>query len=217
MPMISPERLDGMQKAFLRLLEPFGATPSEIYAVFDELVTRYSEPARHYHTLEHLAEMFRVAGRLSPDVRNFTDVQLAIWFHDAIYDPTRSDNEAMSAELAETQLDLLRVPDAQRDRVTDLILATQHETEPTTPDAQVLLDADLAILGAAGARYDRYAHDIRREYAHVPEEDYRRGRTAVLRKFLARKTIYHTSRMLAAGEATARANIEREIAMSETR
>ncbi|HVL11359.1 MAG TPA: hypothetical protein VM529_02255, partial [Gemmata sp.] len=94
--MISPERLDAMQGQWVRLLAPFGVAPAAAYPPFDALVAAYSAPGRHHHTLEHLAEMFRVAGRLAPQTDDPAAVQLAIWFHDAVYDPRAKDNEARS-------------------------------------------------------------------------------------------------------------------------
>src|SRR5262245_19242521 len=98
--MVSPERLESMQKEWVRLLAPLGASAAAAYAPFDALVAAYSEPARHYHNLEHLGEMFRVASRLATHADDATAVQLAIWFHDAIYDPRGKDNEARSAAFA---------------------------------------------------------------------------------------------------------------------
>ncbi|MGL6076827.1 MAG: HD domain-containing protein [Fimbriiglobus sp.] len=212
--MISPEKQDALQKSFLRLLEPFGATPTAIYAIFDDLCTRHEEPHRHYHTLEHLAEMFRVAGRLAADADDFIAVQLAIWFHDAIYDPTRTDNEAESADLAFIKLAPLGIHLKTLDHVANLILVTDHKTQtPLNRDSQVLLDADLAILGAAPVRYDRYAADIRKEYAHVAQADYKAGRAKVLQSFLSRPQLYLSARMQAEGETLARENLQRELSL----
>ena len=212
--MISPERLAAMQNDWVRLLERFGVAASDAYPVFDALVAAYSEPARHYHNLEHLAEMFRVAGRLSAHMDDPAAVQLAIWFHDAIYDPRAKDNEARSADWAGELLGGLGVPPATVNRVKELVLATAHLASAEPPverDTVVLLDADLAILGASEERYRRYAADIRREYAFVPDEEYRRGRAAVLRLFLSRPRIFHTPLLFEEGEVRARANLAAEL------
>jgi predicted metal-dependent HD superfamily phosphohydrolase len=213
--MISPERLEAMQAAWVRLLAGFGVSPAEAYPPFDALVAAHSEPHRHYHNLEHLAEMFRVAGRLAAVTEDSVAVQLAIWFHDAVYDPKAKDNEARSAELAAEVLTPLGVPIATVDKVKWLIRATAHllAPEPTTdPDTVVLLDADLAILAASEERYRRYAADIRKEYAFVSDAEYRAGRAAVLKLFLARPRLFQTAVMLEEGEARARANLAAELA-----
>jgi predicted metal-dependent HD superfamily phosphohydrolase len=208
--MVSPERLDGLQRQWVGLLDSFGVPPADAYPVFDRLVDAYSEPHRHYHTLEHVGEVLRVAGRLgaSPAVR------LAAWFHDAVYNPRAADNEGRSAELLREWLGPLGLPAALLDRAAELVRATDHRADTTPPDGETLalLDADLAILGAAEARYRRYAADVRREYAHVPDADYRRGRAAVLSRFLARQTIFLHPLMRAEGEAAARRNMRSELA-----
>jgi predicted metal-dependent HD superfamily phosphohydrolase len=217
--MLSPERIDARMRGWYSLLAPLGIPPAEIYQVFDELVVAYSQPHRHYHTLEHIDDMLRVIGKLASLADEPFAVQLACWFHDAVYDPHADDNEARSAEWAERVLAGWGLAPLAT-RVAQLVLATRHGdctvgiSEPSR-DAAVLLDADLAILAAPQARYDRYAAGIRREYAWVPEEQYRLSRAGVLREFLARPRIYHTTRLFEEGEALARLNIERELAKLE--
>ncbi len=209
--MISPERLDAMQQGWVRLVANFFVPPAEAYPVFDRLVQAYSEPQRHYHNLEHLAEMFRVLGRLP--VQDFPAVALAVWFHDVIYDTRSKENEARSAAVATDWLGSLGVPAATTAKVEELVRATAHFSgePPEDQDTRLLLDADLAILGAAEPRYDRYAADIRREYEWVPDAEYRHGRIAVLQNFLSRPRLYFSDRLNAEGDAPARGNLQREI------
>jgi predicted metal-dependent HD superfamily phosphohydrolase len=209
---ISPEQLDRMQRQWADLLGNYGVTPADAYPVFDRLVAAYSEPHRHYHTLEHLAEMFRVVGRLG-----LTDprvVQLAVWFHDAVYDPRAKDNEEQSAELVGEWLGPLGVPEWLLTKAAGMVRATAHGSidPPPDPDTAALLDADLAILGASQERYSRYAADIRKEYAFVHEDQFRVGRAAVLRGFLARPRIYLHDLFHPEGEAAARRNLRAELA-----
>jgi predicted metal-dependent HD superfamily phosphohydrolase len=141
-------------------------------------------------------------------------VQLAVWFHDAVYDPRAKDNETRSAALAAECLGSLAVPSDVIGKVAELVEATAHLSDDRAPadaDTAVLLDADLAILGASEARYQRYAADVRREYAFVPDDDYRKGRADVLRRFLARERIYYTTPMHAEGEEAARRNLRAEL------
>jgi predicted metal-dependent HD superfamily phosphohydrolase len=212
--MISPERLNSMQREWAQLLGSYGVAPADAYPPFDRLVAAYTESHRHYHTLEHLAEMFRVVGRLAGLCRDARAVRLAVWFHDAVYDSRAKDNEERSAALVADQLGPLGLPDGVHVRVADLVRRTAHlsgEGVASDPDVEVLLDADLAILGASEDRYRRYAEDVRREYAFVPEPDYRADRAAVLRHFLALPHIYRTKPLSEAGEAAARRNLAAEL------
>ncbi len=208
--MVSPERLDGLQRSWVHLLASFGVTPAAAYPPFDRLVEAYSEPHRHYHTLEHVGEVLRVVGRLKGDAA----VQLAVWFHDAVYDPRAKDNEARSGELAVWELSAVGLPGEVALRVAELVQSTAHfdPTDGSGPDFDTLHDADLAILGASEVRYARYAADIRKEYDWVPEADYRAGRRMVLETFLARPRIYRTDVMFTEGEEAARRNLAGEIA-----
>ena len=209
--MVTPERLDGLQRGFARLLENYGVAAVDAYPLFDRLVSAHEEPHRHYHTLEHVGEVLRVAGRLASSSPG--TVALAAWFHDAVYDPTRHDNEERSAELAARELTTLGLDSAVVDAVARLVRATAHLGDgeaPADADGRALLDADLAILGASPARYERYARDIRREYAHVGDGDYARGRVAVLERFLARPWLYFDARMVLEGDGPARANLAAE-------
>jgi predicted metal-dependent HD superfamily phosphohydrolase len=211
--MVSPERLAAMQGAWARALEKYRVAPADAYPAFDALVAAYTAPERHYHNLEHLAEMFRVADRLSAQLEEPAALHLAIWFHDAVYDSRAKDNERRSGELAVDLLGPIGVPASAIDRIVQMVWATQHagDGQAAARDARVLLDADLAILGASEERYARYARDIRREYAWVPDADYRAARAGVLEHFLARPRIYLTDVMYAEGEERARANLRAEL------
>lgn len=133
-----------------------------------------------------------------------------MWFHDAVYDPTRTDNEERSALLAQTQLKGLELKASLRERVGELIRATQTH-QPTDATAAWLLDADLAILGSEPQVYFAYARAIRLEYAWMPEERYREGRVRILTGFLERPQIYHTAPFRQRFEASARQNLTEEV------
>jgi predicted metal-dependent HD superfamily phosphohydrolase len=213
--MISPERLDVLRRQWVWLLEAYSVTPADAYPTIDRLVAAYSEPHRHYHTLEHIAEMLRVVGRLAGYCVDPRAVQLAVWFHDVVYDPRATDNEEQSANRVTDWLGARGLSTVVLASVADLVRATDHHTEANTApdtDVQVLLDADLAILAASEARYRRYASDIRKEYAFVPEAQYRTARVSVLEKFLARPKLFHHPLMIAEGERVARHNLQAEIA-----
>ncbi|MGL4552499.1 MAG: HD domain-containing protein [Gemmataceae bacterium] len=172
-------------------------------AAFDDLLARHAEPHRHYHTLTHVLAVLEALPGAG------TTLAVAAWYHDAVYDPRAADNEERSAGLMRRSLMMLP-PDVLDEAARLIRLTKTHQAADDDADGMALLDADLAILGADVADYDAYAAAIRREYAWVPEADYREGRTAVLRRFLGRGRIYHTARM-SGREGAARANLEREI------
>ncbi len=176
------------------------------------LLAAHQEPQRHYHDLTHLAECFALVdamGDLTTDERAATE--LTIWFHDAVYDPTASDNEERSAKLAGEFLHEAGL-DPMRALVVRAIESTAgHDAGVSNPVLCAVHDADLAVLGASQARYDRYAADIRKEYAHVPDTDFAAGRSAVLRSFLEAAPLYLRPDTVAQRDAQARRNLDREL------
>jgi predicted metal-dependent HD superfamily phosphohydrolase len=196
------------------ILASLPVDPSGVDQLFQELLARYREEYRFYHNLDHLRQVVGTAVILQRFAHDFTAVQLAAWFHDAVYDPRANDNEERSATYAVASLQAINLPENSVATVQRLILATKsHQAAPGDGDAHVLLDADLAILGSAPERYDAYSRAIRQEYAWVPAEQYRYGRRQVLASFLQRDHIYHTPPMTAAYEQPARRNIERELTL----
>lgn len=194
-----------------------GAALDGAAETFTDLLKRYSEPGRFYHDTRHLYEVLKVVDELSAWASDLRAVRLAAWFHDAVYDSRAADNEERSAALAEEALAPLGLPEATIAEVVRLVRLTKtHEATDGDGNAAVLLDADLAILGASPERYDVYARGIRQEYAWVAEEAYRKGRAAVLQRFLDRPRIFRTEPMFAEREAMARANVRREIAGLES-
>jgi predicted metal-dependent HD superfamily phosphohydrolase len=207
---ITAERIEQLQAAWIRLLGSYDVSPAAAYPIFDRLMAAYSESHRHYHNLEHISEMLRVVSRLADLTTGVGVVQLAVWFHDVVYNSRAKDNEERSAARAVAELNFL--PSDMLEHIRAMILATRHTTEaPIDADTAVLLDADLAMLGAEERRYDRYASAIRQEYAWVEEAPYREGRSKVLDSFLLRPRIFCTQRMFEVGESAARANLRREL------
>ncbi|HEY8505593.1 MAG TPA: hypothetical protein VIL46_13495 [Gemmataceae bacterium] len=210
---LPPDLPETLRRAWLALLGSFGAPAPAAARLFDELAGAYAGPGRHYHNLEHLAEVLAVIDELAGSCADPAAVRLAAWFHDAVYDPRRPDNEQRSAEYAVSSLRPLGVPEVSLARVAAMIRATAHTgSDPADADTAVLLDADLAILGAPAERYRRYADAVRQEYAWVPDAQYRAARARVLESFLQRPRIYRTDRLHAEREEAARRNIAAEIA-----
>lgn len=176
------------------------------------LMARYTESHRRYHTLDHLAAVLSTVDDLAACAESPDVVRLAAWYHDAVYDPRRSDNEERSAELAAAELRQAGVPPATVTRVADLIRCTAgHDAPPGDHDAEVLCDADLRVLASPLPEYDRYVAAVRAEYAHVADADWRAGRSAILRGLLALPQLFRTP-PAQAWEPAARDNLTRELA-----
>lgn len=186
-----------------------GANPDP--GLLDRLIAHYAEPHRHYHTLEHLDACLRQLATARTLASHPAEVELALWFHDAVYQVPASDNERQSADWARDALVRAGVDGAGAQRVHALVLVTCHAVAPDTPDEQLLLDVDLSILGMPPALFDRYERQVRAEYAQVPEAAWRSRRKTLLQQFLARPRIYHTGQFRDRLEAQARANLQRSI------
>ncbi|MFL6288009.1 MAG: metal-dependent phosphohydrolase [Actinomycetes bacterium] len=181
------------------------------------LGAKYTQPHRAYHNLLHVEDVLLKIEELAPPPEHELALALAAWFHDAVYQPDRDDNEERSAYAAFDAIEQAGGSPALMAEVVRLIrLTASHEPDPDDVAGAVLCDADLAILGASREKYVEYAQAIRQEYVHVPMADYHTGRTRVLRTFLAREQIYSTPYGREHWEVSARANIEAEIACFAT-
>ncbi|RLP91836.1 metal-dependent phosphohydrolase [Micromonospora sp. BL4] len=181
----------------------------------EQLLARWREPHRHYHTVAHLTAVLDVVDRHAALADRADLVRLAAWCHDAVYDPRAAGdaNERDSATLAASVLAGLGVPAPALAEVRRLVLLTAgHAVAPGDRDGALLCDADLAVLGAAPAAYDRYAAAVRQEYAHVPEPAFRAGRAAVLTGLLALPALFRLPPLASRWEQPARANLRRELA-----
>jgi len=195
------------------LLDTYSNDERKASEIADLLIAKYTEKHRIYHNLTHISALSGYfAGCLLADEES---VRLAVWFHDAIYDPTMSNNETESAALAVECLSELNFPSAKIERVKQMILATQtHDAQDLDEDGRLFLDADLGILGADAEVYKLYAQAIRMEYSFVPEALYREKRREILERFLEREFIYYTNgfrQFRQLKELVARANIANEI------
>lgn len=176
----------------------------------EDLLVRYAEEGRHYHNLSHIAKMLAwldAAGAGTPEM------ELAVWFHDCVYETSGRDNEAASAVHFERTMGcFLDAPAVST--VVRLILATDFRRPRTgQPDEALLIDIDFSILGSPWEEYDAYRAAVRREYAAVSDTDFIPGRSAVLRHFLTSRIF--TTEFFAPLEQSARNNIQRELALLE--
>lgn len=175
-----------------------------------ELLVRWQESHRFYHTTEHLQNCLQCWEKTRNLFQEPTLAEFALFYHDAIYDPRRSDNEAASAELARKDLVELGLDSERISQVCALVRATDHKTQTDHPDADLVIDIDLAILGADPQTYQRYVAAVRREYDHIDETGWRVGRAKVLQGFLAKTRIF-ANHFFDDCEREARLNLEREL------
>lgn len=186
--------------------------PDVARGVFDDLVAHYTAMDRRYHDLHHIEACLALFDSVRELAPHPDSIELAIWFHDVIYDSRRGDNEEASAEWAGTVLARLGVPSSLKQSIRDLILVTRHNTPPVDPDAALIMDIDLSIWGQPVPVFDVYEMGVRFEYAWVPDPAYRIGRTKVLQSFLNRPRIYYTDYFYGTLESAARQNLTHSLA-----
>ncbi len=180
--------------------------------IWQEIVRRHSERHRRYHGLDHLIALKRLMWAHTTDIYSATPPHLAIWWHDAIYDPQARDNEERSADLARTHLTQLGVDPAKIEETCRIILMTRNHWEGgSAGDGDYFLDADIAILGAKPEIYDTYARNVRQEYAWAPDDAYRAGRSAFLTKALTWPRLFRTNVFETTYGDQARENMRREL------
>lgn len=178
--------------------------------VFDQLVAAYRDPSRHYHTKAHIAACLAELERYRSFSTRPDEIAIAIWFHDAVYDTHRADNEALSAVWAESYLTSVGVDAEAITRISEMILATKtHDAQ--NADTALMVDIDLHILGAPTQIFEAYDRAIRQEYHWVPKTEYREQRAQILQGFLQREFIYKTMALREQYEAQARQNLQRKV------
>lgn len=190
------------------LMERLG-NPTNAEAVYTKLIELYSEPHRAYHNLSHINMLLDEHREIECQ---HLELELAIWFHDAIYNPRAKDNEDRSATLAFNSIIDFGLSIGMANQVEKLIMATKHVELPKDDAARLLVDLDLMSLGGSEAEFDVNSAAIRKEYEHVPLADYCKERCRILQSFLDRPTIYSTRLFQEKYEESARANLRREIA-----
>lgn len=169
--------------------------------LFQSICSHYAEPTRKYHTLQHLGECLDLFESVMYLATHPAEIEMALWFHDAIYNTASHDNEAQSAQWARAELSKAGVLPEKIDRIQSLIMATCHTVLPITIDECLLVDIDLAILGSSAERFAEYEQQIRAEYNFVPETIFNQKRQEILQGFLdrfssgdaSRSTIYSTA------------------------
>lgn len=171
------------------------------------LSARYAESHRAYHTIAHIAHCLDEFEEVRGLAADPLAVEMALWYHDAVYDPRATDNEARSAELARRAAEAMGWARERGDRAAALILVSTHRALAEDPDARLFADIDLSILGGPSAIFAKYERQVRVEYAWVPEPAFRAARSAILKSFLDRPSIYATPHFRKKYESMARLNL----------
>ena len=204
--------IEAVSLCWLELARREGFPPVQSKDVWSLLCQSYGEGHRRYHTLDHVASMLEVLKWGKLRFRDRSVVELAVLFHDVVYDARRDDNETQSAELATSVLSGCGFSAERTARVSEFILATaSHPPETGDDDLDTFLDADLAILGEPRDRYLQYVSDVRAEFSFVSDDQWRIGRTKVLNHFLAAPAVYRTTWFRESREELAVRNLRGEL------
>lgn len=178
---------------------------------YEHLARNYSEPQRHYHNFRHIAECLEMFDSARQLAEQPLAVEMAIWFHDAVYDPRAPDNEEQSAALARQCLSAAGAGNRFVETVSSLVLATKSHDASRERNASVLVDVDLGIFGQSETRFQEYETQIRKEYSWVPITTFTSRRAEILERFLGRKRIYTTDFFHEKFEQQARSNLQRSL------
>jgi predicted metal-dependent HD superfamily phosphohydrolase len=198
---------------YTQLAQPFTDNGALVQRHWQQLQKNYGSRKRHYHNLRHIEDLLAHIEWARPQINDYPATLFAVFYHDAVYNVLKQDNEQKSAELAIAHLSQMGVPLAIQQQCAKLILATRHHAESDDGDCDHFTDADLAILGSPPERYRAYAAAIRKEYAVYPDFLYNPGRKKVLAHFRAMGRIYKTGLFYDRFEAQARQNITWELGL----
>lgn len=179
---------------------------------YEFLEKHYSTQGRHYHNLEHVRDCLKEFDKVKEFAENPEALEMAIWYHDIIYNTKSKTNEEDSADYAYDLSVEMNLHHKVSKKVYDFIKITKHDKEPQDLDSKLIIDIDLSILGKESEVFNQYEMNIRKEYSWVNEQDFKKGRSSILKQFLKRDTIYCTEYFRNMYEATARENLQRSIA-----
>jgi predicted metal-dependent HD superfamily phosphohydrolase len=200
-----------LKETFFDLVNKFCADPALRLKLWTELEVNYSSAKRHYHTFHHLESLLHVLRPVRDVIQDWDTMMFTLFYHDAVYVATKSDNEEKSAALAVERMSELGVPREMIDRCKSQILATKKHLTDINEDTNYFTDADLSVLGLPWPAYQQYALGVRKEYSMYPDLLYRPGRHKVLKHFLNMPRIFKTDYFFAKFDEHARQNLKREL------
>ena len=199
-----------LKQQWIQLSSPFD--PALSGEIFEEIILAYTGKGRYYHTTDHLVHLLQLSRDYSSYLSDKTAIDFAIFFHDIVYNVTRSDNEEKSAVFAEEKLARLGFSREKTELVKNHILATKtHQPNIENNDQLFFLDFDMSILGAEELVYVDYTKRVRQEFSIFPANMYRKGRRQFLENTLATAFIFHTEPFRLRLEERARENLRKEL------
>jgi len=207
-------KVEHLEYRWHQLMRRQKAPAQYIVPLWREILSAYTNNNRHYHTLQHLVNLFNQADQFRTQIADSDTLELSIWYHDIIYQCLRKDNEEKSALFAKYRMEAINYPREKLVRCYEQINATKKHELPkgsTDLDTALFLDFDLAILGKDWTTYEKYAQQIRQEYSIFPTFLYNRGRKKVINQLLEKPQLYKTNYYVEHFEDAARANLEREL------
>ncbi|MGZ5189781.1 MAG: HD domain-containing protein [Flavisolibacter sp.] len=200
-----------LKNLFTELVLKYSSQTEMAEELWLEIEEEYSDPNRHYHTLQHLFHLIEELRAVKTDIRDWDAILFAVYYHDIVYNGVSSDNEQKSSILATHRLQQIRFP-AERISLSKYhILSTNGHRIAENDDTNLFTDADLSILGQDWDRYLVYAQNIRKEFKGYPDAIYNQGRIHVLEHFLKMKDIFKTEPFFDRYEKKARKNLSNEI------
>lgn len=200
-----------LKETFIGLLTNYTDNDCLIHELWTEVETTYTGHERKYHTLQHLEHLLDVLTELKDQINDWNILLFTLYYHDIIYDASRSDNEEESADFAEKRMQQLAVPNETIKRCKNQILATKSHLESCDNDTNYFIDADLSVLGQSWEMYSDYFKNVRKEYIIYPDTVYTPGRKKVLQHFLAMERIYKTDFFFTKFERQAKENLQTEL------
>jgi predicted metal-dependent HD superfamily phosphohydrolase len=200
-----------LKELFTETCKKFSSDSQQAGLLWNEIEKAYSNKKRHYHNLSHLQNLLAQLEAVQQDIKNWDAVLFALFYHDAVYNVLKKDNEEKSALLAVKRLATIGCSELTTQTCSRIILATKRHDTDANQDINYFTDADLSILGAAWSDYQVYAQNVRKEYALYPDIIYNPGRRKVLEHFLSMKQIFKTAFFFDRFELQANINLKKEI------
>lgn len=202
-----------LKNIFFDLLKKYTDDESLVSKFWSEIEENYSGSKRHYHTLQHLENLLQILTPIKAKINDWDTLLFTLFYHDVIYNATKSDNEEKSAELAMVRMQTIGIESSQIEKCKAQILATKKHLPNSNSDTNYFTDADLSVLGQDWETYSNYYKNVRKEYAIYPNILYNPGRKKVLKHFLVMDRIYKTGYFYEEFEQKAKENLERELGL----
>ncbi|GGD42452.1 hypothetical protein GCM10011514_03050 [Emticicia aquatilis] len=202
-----------LKNIFFDLLKKYTNDESLVSKFWSEIEENYTNRKRYYHTLEHLENLFQMLTPIKTKIKDWDTLLFTLFYHDVIYNATKSDNEEKSAELAIVRMQTIGIEKSQIEQCKAQILATKKHLPNANSDTNYFTDADLSVLGQDWETYINYYKNVRKEYAIYPNIIYNTGRKKVLKHFLAMDSIYKTDYFYQEFEQKAKENLARELGL----